>query len=104
MIDLVTTPEAEIEQVPIFSIDGKVFTISAKPRANVGLKYLRDIRDADPIVAKANMMVAMMGEEAYNALCDFDGLTPDQLSAIENEITEKALGAVEKDAVSPGNS
>lgn len=90
-IELTTSNESneEVEQVELFSIDGKSYTIPKKPRMNVALKTMKMIRTEGEDAAAAYMLEAVIGEEAYDALTDYDDLDPEtfrQIIAIAQKV------------------
>ena len=96
MIRLEAKPaDAPVEVVELFAIGDQVYTVPAKPRVNVALKYLRDVRKVGPGVAEGALLEAMLGAEGYAALCEFDDLTADQLQAVTEAAAQLALGALE---------
>lgn len=81
MIKLEKSTE-EIEYVEIFEIDGKSHSIKKKQPVNVGLRYLKMVRTDGPEVAQSWLLEQVLGEEAYDALMNFDGLTQEQLQSV----------------------
>jgi uncharacterized protein YihD (DUF1040 family) len=84
------------EQIQIFSIDGKEYTIPAKPRVNVALKYLHDAKHKSEDIAAAGLLENLLGEEGYEALMNYEDLTADQLKAIMKIVQKVALGSMEE--------
>lgn len=85
----------EVETVELFSIDGVSYHIPTKPRVNVALKYLKMARDEGTDAAAAFLLEKLLGEEAYNALMDFDDLTDEALGQIVEAAQKVTLGGLE---------
>lgn len=86
---------AQDDRVVLFYLGDKEYTIPAKPRTNVAIKYLRDIRSEGDEIAQANMLVGLLGEEGFDALCDAEDILPEQFEAIVSIAAAKTLGALE---------
>lgn len=84
------------EVVELFSAGGRTYTVPARPRVNVALKYMRAIRKIGPTLAEAQLLEDLLGEDGYDALCDCDLLTAEQLSQIAELASKHALGALEE--------
>lgn len=93
-IELVTSTE-EVEQVELFSIDGKSYTIPNKPRLNVALKTLKIAREEGQDAAMAYMMEKAIGEEAFEALTNYDDLDADTFAQIVNAAQSVVFGGLE---------
>lgn len=95
-VTLTTNTEASpVETVELFSIDGKSYSIEKKPRVNVALKYLKIARNEGADAAGAFLLEKLLGEEAYEALLDYDDLTPENLAAIVEAAQKATLGDLE---------
>jgi hypothetical protein len=93
-------PSDDEARVPLFSIGDREFTILARPRPNIGLKYLRISRK--PVskgggeqAATDYLLTALLGEEGYEALTDFDELTSEQFAKVLAIASKVAFGALE---------
>lgn len=87
------------ERIHIFTIDDVEYTMPAKVRPTVGLKYMRDLqRGVDAQVANANLLEAVLGTETYEALVDYDDLTEEEFNSIMEIVQLKALGGSENAA------
>lgn len=95
MIELKTSEAPAIEDEPVFSIDGRVFTMPKRVPVATALKYMRMVRKEGQDVAIGWAVEKVLGEEAYVALSEFDGLTKDQLAQVMEIVRQKLLGAVE---------
>jgi|GEM_PF-3350133 len=83
------------ERVVLFEIDGVEYTIPRKPRANVGLKYLRDLRKVGENVAVSNLLVALLGEDGFDALVDYEDLTMEDLERVTTISQKIVLGELQ---------
>ena len=88
-LDAIETVRNE-DVVHLFTLDEVDYFVPKEPRANVTLKYLRMAR-RDPSGAQGWLLEQMLGEDAYTALMEWDGLT--------TAILLKLLAVVEKLAV-----
>ena len=73
------------------------YTVPARPRVNVGLSYLRDIRHLGGGLAESALLERMLGRDGYEALCGFEGLKREQLRQVTETAARLALGALEDD-------
>lgn len=86
------TPDAMID---LFSIDGVTYQIPAKPRVNIALKYLWHVRQYGEDRAAAELMEALLGAKGFQALVEYDDLSPEQFSQILSIAQQHVLGALE---------
>lgn len=93
-IELTTSTEP-VEQVELFSIDGKSYTIPNKPRLNVALKTLKLAREEGQDAAMAYMMEKAIGEEAYEALTEYDDLDAETFQKIVLAAQTVVFGGLE---------
>lgn len=84
-------------EIPIFTIKGKTYSIPKKARVNVALGYLRDVRKHGAEFAAGKLMEAMLGEEAYDALVEYDDLTPEDLAKVMEAVQQVAMGELEEE-------
>lgn len=97
----ISTEPTEAELVELFQIDDVVYTVPAKPKVNVSLQLLRDSRRHGPEMAQLMLLEKLLGIEAYDALCDYEALTTENLKEISQAAAKLTLGALED---SSGNS
>lgn len=96
MIRLEADQPADVTDVAeLFAIGDQVYTVPAKPRVNIALRYLRDVRKMGPALAESALLEAMLGPEGYEALCDYDGLKTEHMEQITETAAKLALGALE---------
>jgi hypothetical protein len=91
-----TASAVTADQVALFSLDGRDYTVPAKPRAAIALRYLRNIKNHGTDHAAAAMLEELLGVDGFNALCDYDDLTAEQMKAIMVAAQKLAMGAVEE--------
>ena len=92
---LVTGSAPEAPSVELFSLDGVAYTIPAKPRVNLALRYLWHAKQYGEDRAAAELLEALLGAEGFEALMNYDDLTGDQFEAIMRVATKYTLGALE---------
>lgn len=94
-IELTSTPNAEIETVELFSIDGQSYSIPKKPRVNLALRYLKMAREEGADAASAYLLEQLVGPAAYDALMNYEDLTSETLGAIMEAAQKVTLGGLE---------
>ena len=92
---LVTGSAPEAPSVELFSLDGVSYTIPAKPRVNLALRYLWHAKQYGEDRAAAELLESLLGAEGFEALMNYDDLTGDQFEAIMRVATKYTLGALE---------
>lgn len=85
----------DVEVIDLFTLDGKTYSIPAKAKANLGLRYLKSVRESGPDLAAGELLEAMIGTEAYDALMNYDDLEPDDLTQVMEAVQKVVLGGVE---------
>lgn len=88
--------QGSVETVPLFTIGDEEFRIPAKPRVNLALKYLHQAKTIGEDKAAANLLAALLGDEGFAALAEYDDLTPEQFDAVMAAAQKHTLGALEK--------
>jgi hypothetical protein len=76
------------ELVTIFHLDGKDYKIPAKPGPAIMIKYMRDARKIGEAQAGFNVLNAMLGDEALEALAESDDVTEADLNRIYEIVTK----------------
>lgn len=94
-VNIKTTEVADVEQIELFKIDGKSFTIQNRPRINVSLKYLKNARTLGAEQAGAILLEDLLGAEAFDALCECDTLTTEEWNEIVALAQRITVGSVE---------
>lgn len=84
------------ERVVLFTIDDEEFDVPAKPGVNITLKFLNEMRKSNnEMFAALGLLEAMLGEEKYTELLDFDELDDDLLGKILEQVVKLAMDRVE---------
>lgn len=87
---------AQVEKVTLFTIGDTEYQVPKTPGMGVGLRYLRNLRAKGEDVAVAELMVEMLGEDGFDALCDYPDLTPQQFEAVGKTVQKLAMAGVEQ--------
>ncbi|MFC5947078.1 hypothetical protein ACFQH9_02145 [Pseudonocardia lutea] len=87
--------EQEVEMVDLFTVNGVTYSIPKRPPVNIALGFLRDVRKEGPTLAEAALMERLIGEEGYDALVNYPGLTTEQMEQISDRVMTVTLGAME---------
>lgn len=87
--------DAKQKRVVVFYIDDVAYTVPANPGAEISLKALELLETRGEQAATYYSMKAMLGEEGYRALTEYEDLPPDALQQVMKRIQEIALGATE---------
>ena len=95
MIELSTTDVPKMETDPLFSIDGTTYEIPKRVTVNVALQYMKLLRTKGQEHALGWAVERVLGETAYDALMNFDGLTPEQLAQVMTVVRDKLMGALD---------
>lgn len=82
----------EEDRIVIFHIDGKDYSVPRGSRINVGLKFSRDRKKYGADVAVASLLESMLGEDGFEALMSFDGLTDVDLETVTAICSRAAMG------------
>lgn len=97
--DFTTDTTTEEKRIPLFSIDGHVYTIPAEPKPTVGLRFLDALkRYGNPVMAGLELLEAMLGLDSYQRFLAWPDLDDDRLTQVINECSARALGEVERPA------
>lgn len=86
----------ETATVPLFVLDGKTYSIPAKPKANITLKYLKQVRTVGEDVAAGELLEGLLGTDGYEALMNHDDLTMEQFQQVMLAAQQHVLGAIEE--------
>lgn len=88
--------KAKVETVVLFKLDGVEHRVPARPRMNVALQYLADVREFGQFIADISLVEKMAGPEAWAALSAHDDLTPSQFGEVQEYAVKLCLGALEE--------
>lgn len=96
MLELVTQDQpADVELIPLFSIDGKEYGIPKHVDMSIVLRTLKNMRNSSEMEALGQMLEELLGAEAYDALSNYKGLTGEHLKQLMDTVTEHAMGQLE---------
>jgi hypothetical protein len=88
---------AEIDHQPdlveVFRIDGTPYCMDRNQDAGAALRYLKLVREKGENVALSYLFEEIMGQEAYDALINFKGITPEQLGQVMLAVQTVLLGS-----------
>ena len=87
--------EQEEERIDLFFIDDKGYSVLKNIGPNVGLRYLRQVRDFGANLATINLFEAVVGDDAYDALESCKDVTRKQIDEIIGFVVLLATGAVD---------
>jgi hypothetical protein len=95
VVDLRTdeVQEREPDLVEIFRIDGESYCMDRNQDASVVLEYLHLVRSRGENVGLAYLFEEVMGQEAYDALRTFKGISPAQLGQVMMAVQTVMLGS-----------
>lgn len=86
-------------RVVLFTIDDEEYTVPAKPKANVTLKFLDELRrTGNEMFAALSLLETMLGKEKYQKFLDWDDLEDEQLSEVLEQVVALAMSRVEGEA------
>jgi len=88
-------PTPDRRKIPLFELDGKVYTVDSPQPPNNGLRYLRLLHTQGPQVAYAFMLETMLGSAGYEALIGYDKLTPAHMERLIADALKILLGSHE---------
>jgi hypothetical protein len=97
IISLKSRDDEEDERVDLFQIDGVTYSMSVRPRANVSLKYAWIAREKGLEAAYSYALEALLGDDGYQALMNFSGLTQEALNQIVTAASKILAGPAEAD-------
>ena len=92
----ITRPDGPgLDRIPVFSIDGEIYTIPGQVPMSIALQALEDMATMGEIPAMAKSVRLVLGEKAYQALKGCEYLTQDQLKAVFDLVGDHIQGAME---------
>ncbi len=94
LVELTSTVEEE-ERVPLFSIDGEVYTIPKVVPQGLALEFLRIAREYGENVAAGRLLERLLGERAYAALEQCPSLDGEKMQRIVDMAQKIAFGKAE---------
>jgi hypothetical protein len=88
-----TPPEGQVELFRLSDDPEDIFYIPSKIGPNVSIKYLRDVKKHGETYALAALMERVLGEEAMDALSEYEDLTEEEMDRIGKIIEKYVMGA-----------
>lgn len=79
----------------LFHLNDVDYHIPKDPPPNVIFAYLRDARRGGAEMAFANMFVELVGEDALDALAEYDDMTRGEMKTLMKALQTKVMGALE---------
>lgn len=95
LVEIDSAAEPDVEPIPVFSLDGQIFTMPGYVPASFSLEALERFRTDGEMAATAWMLEEMLGTEAYTALRGARSMSADQLRQIMDRVNEHVMGALE---------
>ena len=87
--------EGDDERIVVFHLNERDYSIPKSPRINLGLKFSLEMKKYGSAVAVAGLLEDMLGEEGFEALMSYDGLTAPDLETITEICSRAAMGKLE---------
>ncbi|GAA4992682.1 hypothetical protein WHI96_07905 [Pseudonocardia tropica] len=87
-----------VEMVPLFAINGKTYKVPKKLRPNVGLSIISHFEQLGPALGQMYLLRRVLGQEALDALLNYDDLDPADMKAITDKLTDMVFGSVEEES------
>lgn len=84
-----------VERVVLFSLDDQDYMIPKKFPVNLGLKVIRTMRRQGQEIAMAELLEAVIGEDAYEALVNYPDITNDDIARLMEIVQSLALGSLD---------
>lgn len=99
MVDLDAKPRdhTPVGRVELFRLDGVVYTIPDRTRANIGLKYLWLEKEQGTGPAEQWLLEELVGEDGYRALMEYDHLETEDMERIMTIAQRVVLGSLERE-------
>lgn len=92
-----------VEKEPelLFTMDGVDYFMDP-PGANIALLYAERVQEFGELVANAWVLRKCLGDDAYEALMDYDALEVDDLDTLTQVVVDQVLGRSTKNGVDTG--
>jgi hypothetical protein len=94
-VEISSAPEGDVEMVDLFSVDGVMYQIPARPPFNVALKAMKLARTEGAGFAEMAILEEVIGPDAWDALCNAKGVTGKQIAQLSNAVARLVLGGME---------
>lgn len=96
-LELVTSPESDVDTIELFKLDGVSYSIPKKTRVNLQLKFIRKVRKEGDTVAGAWLIEELIGEEGFTALSEYEELKKEDFDAVLKAARMVVFGETEAD-------
>ncbi|WP_432131254.1 hypothetical protein [Streptomyces tendae] len=96
-VDLDAPSGAEYDEIPVFTLKGKTYSITDRPRANLALKSLWLMKQHGEEQAQAMIVPEALGPELMAVLMDHENLTPEQLAEISQRVMRIVFNQAQDD-------
>lgn len=83
-------------RVPLFELDGEVFTIPDPIPASYAAKFLKRLRDMGENMAAILTVDELLGPDTISALAECEEITQEEMQLIFNELRDRLIGSVSK--------
>lgn len=93
-VQLGAKKNVKAKRIPIFTLNDVEYTIPEELSPRVFLKFMWDKRSGSEF-ADMELLITVLGEEAYKALMNYEDLTKEEWDQITEIIKEYAAGSVE---------
>jgi hypothetical protein len=91
LLSLKSNKDRKDDRVPLFTIDDREYTVPAKPRMNITLKFMNEMRKSgNELYAAMQLLEDMLGTDNYQDLLNWDDLDDDVLGQIITQCIELA--------------
>lgn len=84
-----------VDKERLFHLNDKDYFIPKEIPPSVIFRYLRDARKGGAEVAFANMFVDLCGEDALDALADYDDMQTKEMQSLVKALQKRVMGALE---------
>lgn len=88
-------PGEEQKLEDLFEIDGQMYQVWTNPSPTIGLRFLKIARTQGELAAGQYLIEALIGEDGYDALSNYEQLTDDQIEFVMKVCRRYALGETE---------
>lgn len=83
----------KIELFRLSDAEEDIYYVPKRVGPNVTLAYIRDINRRGEAAALGALMERVLGAEAFDALCDYDDLTNEEMEQIGEAVRNHVLGS-----------
>lgn len=94
-VRLDSTTVLDESRVTLFTIDETEYTVPRRPRPNLALRFMWESKTVGEDEAGMNLLIALVGDEGFQALMNYEPLTTEEFEKIMAIATELAMGALE---------